>query len=290
MPQLTALQVGEVSLPGPLARWLWRKLSEQLQEEPEFVQFSGALKQIQFTPGKLAIAYQWRPDTLRALGSRMAGASHQALAAYHARLLSLQQQGIGLRGSIMDTLPALFELAQQRSAHADPVEENRALLLVLGAWASERGVRNLLPDISREPRPFALTLRGRRDLAQHFLVSAAIASGGDTLLSHAVGVFKEVSDSRGGSGFSFVDLAADRAGTRLGALAVSSAREAVYVHEFIGNSRSESDFMPAIHGLLENMSEAEFKARFTAVDSPAYRMVLDEIDQQLAACRLYQAK
>jgi hypothetical protein len=35
-----------------------------------------------------------------------------------------------------------------------------------------------------------------------------------------IGLFKEMTDARSGSGFSFNDMAANRAGTRLGALAV----------------------------------------------------------------------
>ena len=41
-------------------------------------------------------------------------------------------------------------------------------------------------------------------------------------LSDVIGLYKEIEDSRGGSGFSFNDIAADRAGTRFGEKAVAS--------------------------------------------------------------------
>ena len=46
---------------------------------------------------------------------------------------------------------------------------------------------------------------GRKDFAQHFLASAALAARGDSTLSNAVGLFKEISDTDRGSGFSFTD-------------------------------------------------------------------------------------
>ncbi len=71
-----------------------------------------------------------------------------------------------------------------------------------------------------------MLLHGRHDLPRHFMGSAAIAVSGGGALSQAIGLFKEIDDSRGGSGFSFVDLLADRVGTRFGSLAVASRASA----------------------------------------------------------------
>lgn len=51
-----------------------------------------------------------------------------------------------------------------------------------------------------------------------------LAAYAGTPLADVVGLFKEMEDSRGGSGLSFNDIAADRAGTRMGELAVSQQR------------------------------------------------------------------
>jgi hypothetical protein len=59
-------------------------------------------------------------------------------------------------------------------------------------------------------------LGGRVDFPQHFLVSAALVLEGSGTLSQAIGLYKEMLDSRGGSGFSFTDMAANLAGTRFG--------------------------------------------------------------------------
>lgn len=292
MPRVSRLEIGSVAVPPLVAGWLAKKAMEQLYSVEEYAQAFSAIDRVALYPGRLTVSYRWQPDTLHAVGTRLAGTDNARLAVYQDRLLALQQQGTGLHGSVMPVLQALFRLAQERSGEdtsaPDPVAENRALLLMLGAWASERGTRTLLPQARQEPRPFALTLQQRRDWAQHFLVSAAIAAGGDNTLSNAVGVFKEVSDSRGGSGFSFGDLTADRAGTRFGELATGSREDALRVQRFLRESVAEADLMPPAGDMPENMTEAEFKRRFGGVDAPGYRQTLAEIERRIGACRLYR--
>src|SRR5439155_12630756 len=74
-------------------------------------------------------------------------------------------------------------------------------------------------DAERKQRLAVLgapTMRGRRDLAQHFVVSCALVAVVGESLAEAAGLFKEQQDARpGGSGFSFVDLNADLAGVAL---------------------------------------------------------------------------
>ena len=128
----------------------------------------------------------------------------------------------------------------------------------------------------------------RQDFGQHFLVSAAIAASADVLLSNMVGVNKEVSDAQGGSGFSFTDIAADRAGTRFGELATASAESARRVQGLMSAGMRETDLIPLIRDLPEGMQASEFKRRYGSVDAPAYRTVMQEIERRIAACSLYQ--
>lgn len=288
-PRLAALRIGAVTVPPPVAGWLARQAIAQLDSVAVYVEAIDAIERVAVHPGRLTVVYRWRPDTLRAAGARLAGTDDARLGFYLDRLLALQQTGDAPRGSAVPTLRALFQAAQARSATGDPVAENRAALLILGAWASERGVRNLLPQAPREPRPFDLSLQQRRDWAQHFLVSAALAASGDTTLARAAGIFKEVSDSRGGgSGFSFGDLAADRAGTRFGELATASRENALRVQRFLTGSFSERDLMPDAGDLPENLPEPEFRRCFGGVDGPGYRRALAEIDRRVSVCPLYR--
>jgi hypothetical protein len=67
------------------------------------------------------------------------------------------------------------------------------------------------PSITRH-----IMLGGRQDLRLHFIVSLGIKVIADSGISFAAGEFKELLDAlSGGSGFSFADLAADRAGPTL---------------------------------------------------------------------------
>lgn len=75
--------------------------------------------------------------------------------------------------------------------------------------------RRFESDAQREKRLAVLgnpTMRGRRDLTRHFVVSAALAALVGSDAAEAVGVAKELADSGGRSGFSFVDLSADLSG------------------------------------------------------------------------------
>ena len=287
-PHIAALRIGSVPIPSTLASRLLEYLAERLSGTEEYALASAVIQNFEARNGVLKLSYRWQPEALRALGTRLAGSDTELLATYHERLLSLQKQGIAVQGSAIGVLQAMFRFAQQRSVHSDPVVENRAALLILGAWASERGTRTIVPQAKAEPRGFALSLQQRRDFAQHFLVSAGIAASGGTGLSDAIGVFKEVSDSRGGSGFSFTDIAADRAGTRFGQLATASPTDALRVQRFMQDHASESDIMPAARDLPEGLAEAEFRRRYTAVGSAEYAQVLEQIEHRLAACRLYR--
>jgi hypothetical protein len=89
-----------------------------------------------------------------------------------------------------------------------------------------------------------VTLARCDDFPKHFLISAVLAAEAGTPLADAVGPYKEVDDSRGGSGSSFNDIAADRAGTRFGEMAPQSLERARKFAPAIASGVKESDFMP----------------------------------------------
>ena len=181
-------------------------------------------------------------------------------------------------------LPPLFQLAVERSSGGDVQVENRALILTLTLHALGMNpdrffeVPQEMPVVPR----LRLTLLGRHDLAQHYLVSAALAISGGSVLAAAIGEFKELDDSRRGTGFSFPDLLADRAGIRLAELATGSRQQARRLQQQLGAAQQETDFMPRIGDLPEGIMELEFKHRYRDLDSEAYRLVQDEIDRRRA--------
>ena len=118
-----------------------------------------------------------------------------------------------------------FARARERSATSLPVLENRAALLALGILLGHSRLEQLVGQVMdernwRRGAPLArTTLRGRHDWTKHFFVSAALTVLSAQAPSDAIGLFKEELDAGRGSGFSFGDLMADRAGTTFALLA-----------------------------------------------------------------------
>jgi hypothetical protein len=96
-------------------------------------------------------------------------------------------------------------------------------------------------------------------------------------------LYKELQDARGGSGFSFPDLAADRAGTRFGERAVADASSAARLQELAGSGWRDDSLMPAWRDLPEGLQEDAFRRRFGGQDTDAYREVTTEIERRLDA-------
>jgi hypothetical protein len=291
LPELEEVHVGAIQLPGWAARWLGRELADRAVDDRRIGDILESMESLSVADGRLTLVYRWSPEAVRAVSARWVAsdADPVALAVYRDRILALTDGRRRAQGTLAAFLAPLFALAQERSVQADPVAEHRALLLLLGGWASGRGTAALLPGAPRDRTlpPFGLTLHGRRDLARHFLVSAALASEGDGTLADAVGLWKELSDSERRSGFSFVDLAADRAGARFGELAVASPESARRLQRLVGAGVGEGDLMPAAADLPENLGADEFARRYGGVGSPAFEAVRSEIERRVDASPLY---
>jgi hypothetical protein len=96
-----------------------------------------------------------------------------------------------------------------------------------------------------------------------------------------------MADTRGGgSGFSFNDIAADRAGTRFGQRAVQQA--AALAERLATGTLREQDLMPAFDDLPEFLSETAFRQQFGSVGSPAYAEMLERIDRRIAGLGVLQ--
>jgi hypothetical protein len=285
LPQIHRLRVGRLPVPGAVARPLLQALLAQQPYGAELLDASRMVRRVSFAPGRVIVAYVWDPEaTRRVLGSLATEDDASRWRAYQeglARTTETLPPGEPIAMSAL--LAPLAELAAARSRDGnDPAAENRALLLLLTLHANGRAPERLLPEARDWPvvHPLHIVLDGRGDVAQHFLVSAAIAIDGTSPLSRAVGVYKEMADARRGSGFSFNDLAADRAGTRLGELALA---QPVEVQRRLRALRDDRELMPRWDDLPEYLSEAEFRRRFGAVGAPAYEHLLAEIDRRVAA-------
>ncbi|WP_421868798.1 hypothetical protein [Motiliproteus sp.] len=218
------------------------------------------------------------------------------IAHYYDQLL---QRGQGLEPrkwvSLNYFLAPLMRNVQQQAPEGEQHLHARsailALSLYLGSYRFEQLTGPVLSEQQRQHPPHYRTLlRGRIDLRQHFVYSAAIQVLADAGSSYAIGEFKELLDSvAGGSGFSFADLAADRAGTLFAMRASRNSQQAAELLARFDKPLKESDLMIPINRLPEGLSEDQFRQRYGDINSEAYRRLTDQIDQRLLALRLYKA-
>ncbi len=133
-------------------------------------------------------------------------------------------------------------------------------------------------------------LRGRRDLAQHFCISAALAALSHETFSKLIGQMKEQADmEKGGSGFSFVDLLADEAGARFGKNATRDDPFAeAFQRRFLKSPVTEA-YMPPLNGLPEGISAEDLKTHYGGLNGPKYRRLQEEIRRRLDECSLLQS-
>jgi hypothetical protein len=141
-------------------------------------------------------------------------------------------------------------------------------------------VQRIEPDADRRRRLAVLghpTVGGREDLAQHFTFSAAIAAMAGTQSAESVGLAKELADSQGKSGFSFVDWCADLAGIALTKRVQSGKISlAALAHRF-----RTANHLPDVSGLEEGLSRTEFDRRFGSTSDPRFRQIDDDIRQRV---------
>jgi hypothetical protein len=192
-------------------------------------------------------------------------------------------------------LETAFALAQERSAQGSAMEENRAALLALGiVLGHPRLARAVGERLDAERSGIAwrvsqgTTLRGRSDWTRHFAVSAALTVVSAVAPSDAAGLLKEELDADGGSGFSFADLLADRAGSTLAEVATRDESSAAAIQARLREGFRVDDFFPPAGGLPEGVPDTELQARYGGVGGPLYRRHADEIERRVSACAAYR--
>lgn len=287
--RIEALKLGRVALPGPLVTLALDAGLRHSEFAPEFALLKRSVSRVRLAPDALRLTYTWQPEllaTARALA--LTPAEQESLAAAHERLVDVMNRiGEGRRrAELTDVLGPLLQDAGERAGPGGQAAAYRNALLVIAARLSGKNTALLVPAIQRQPRPLTLTLQGRVDLAQHFAISAALAAWAGEPLANTIGLDKEVDDARGGSGFSFADLTADRAGTRFGELAV---RQPARLAAALAGGLASEGIMPATDGLPEPMQADEFRRRFGHVGSPAYQQVADDIEQRIATLALFHS-
>lgn len=239
---------------------------------------------------RMELVYRWDPAIIEQARDLVMDEADQERAGIYVR--ALKQTLTQRPRALHELLQPIFRLAANRSVSGDPVAENRAAITALGFYALGSQAGELLRD-GEAVMPLVthwVRLRGREDLSRHFLVSAAIAAGSDSGLSDAVGVYKEWSDSQGGSGFSFIDLAADRAGTRFGERATRSPALARKIQDMLSERIDDSSLLPPVSDLPENLSDRSIMESFGGIGGKRYRRMTEIIERRLDSMPLYRVR
>lgn len=127
------------------------------------------------------------------------------------------------------------------------------------------------------------TMRDRRDLAQHFFVSAHLTATLGPRVALSLGLGKEMMDANGGSGFSFADLAADRAG-------IEFARHVLAGNislEDLSQSFAVTDYLPLVDDLAEGLQLTELRSQFGEISDEAFQEELKQIERRVLELPVY---
>lgn len=293
LPTVESLRIGDLPVPAWLCNWLLQAAMQRLERSEQFDAAADVIKRVSVTPGLLQVNFEWSAEAASQIRSALVPPEDQARwQAYQALLAQVTAQSPRNRPLTLDQLLGpLLQLAQRRAAGGSAAPEHRAMLVVVAFYVNGKGLAALVPSARGWPQPERrmVTLSGRTDFPRHFLISAALAATAGSPLADAVGLYKEVDDARHGSGFSFNDIAADRAGTRFGVLAVSTDGTAsARLQQLAARGPREADLIPDVRDLPEFMPEQEFLRRYGGIDAPAYRKMMADIEQRIGALPLYR--
>ena len=175
-------------------------------------------------------------------------------------------------------------------------DRNGAALIALAMLVTDERAGYLAGVESQQTRscridPPTVTLHSRADLPKHWALSAALAVTQGTQVARTVGEWKELADSLPAhsgfalgnpSGFSFVDLAADRAGFRA-ATAAMSPLTANATARRLAEATAGQLLPQSLLEESESITDGEFRRRFGGLDADRYRAAVLGIDRALAA-------
>lgn len=278
-------RIGAISVPPALVEFVFAKAVTALGFNREWLMAENAIQHISFNQAQAAVSvtYVWEPGILDR--ARAVALSPDDIARLREARLALAalvaHRAPGSRIKLSEVIKAMLP------ASGDQIKQGRATLLVLSSHLADKDLAALVPAARNWPgvRWVNITLAGRHDLAQHFVISAALAAWAGEPVADAIGLYKELEDARRGSGFSFIDLAADRAGTRFGETLLRNPKA---LQEKTKGELSDEQLLPAVGDLPEYLHEPEFKRRFTSHESPQFKAMTHEIERRLNTLPLYR--
>lgn len=286
LPTLTKFKTGKLLLPSKLAAWVIESAIRHTTLNSYLILATDSIKAVTIDADKITLVYypsQASLQTARDFLTHSNTANPDSDIYRHKLTEIIQHHDPKWRLSLAELLQPLFMLAQQRSTLETAIEENRKVIFTVNNYVNQSRT-NTAPITPYYP---AFVYK-RVDLAQHFIAAAAITASVNSQVAEVIGEEKEMQDAISGSGFSFVDLTADRAGMRFGEMATVSPQHALKLQARMAGVKSYMDFMPDPRFLPESMDEATFKKRYGIINSPVFKKISSQIDKLIAQTPLYQ--
>lgn len=297
-----SLRFGSISIPSGLTRWLLDRTVMALDLPAPEARLDRLVSSFRIEEkDKAVFSLQADPElfqSLKSLAPRFGTSSvdPQLVRFYYARLLDNDlRSGVGAK-SFATVVSTTFRTVVQRSDRGDPVAETRAALVALSLITLGENGRTLasmvLPyDAPCIPESSLFVLANRSDLPKHLIMSSALAIVFADRFSKAAGEWKELHDSvaEGGTGFSFVDLMADRAGLRLG-MATNGDRQLLREMQY-GLAYAGDERLLPVRGLQkyqEGLAVDAFKEQYAGLGDERYQQIVDDIDAELDRIPLYK--
>jgi hypothetical protein len=297
--EVSRLAVGRIELPTGLVKPLLRTVIDFYAGSGKGEPIVDSIRTVAFSDGRAVVSYRPPESLIEDLKTVAAKAARvgdpESVRVYFAEIWDTLETIPGPAPvSLARFIGPVFARAKERSVSGDPVAENRSALLALAIFFGDLRFdqfagQSLSDEVrQRHPRLHYFRLRGRDDWSRHFTVSIGLAVTGWKRLADVAGEVKEADDARGSSGFSFTDLAADRAGTRLAEEALASRAAATRIQEALAGTVAEDTIFPSVAGLPDSLSAAEFRRRFGNLDSDRYAEMVAEIDRRIDRLPLYR--
>lgn len=286
LPKITQAQLGSLELPTTLVEFVIARMVATYGYDKEWQLAAKAIQKIAFEPnaGTISVTYIWEPMILdRARAVAMQEDDVKRLHTAQTSLAALvAHRATGSRITLAEILEAIIPVTG-----GDTFKQGRAGLLVLASLMAGKDLAALVPAAKGWPRVrwVHVTLAGRHDLAQHFLISATLAAWAGEPVADAIGLYKELEDARHGSGFSFIDLAADRAGTRFGTILIKDPERLI---DTMKNNFGDDQLLPPVADLPEFLHQREFERQFENRESTAFQAMQVEIEHRLDTLSLYR--
>lgn len=299
LPELQQLRVGALPLPvGPQA-WnvalrlggmptAWQRLRTAAQTV-EHVSFTPQGLGVQLLPA-LTLAERLREQWLPGVDIQQLHRHHEALARELARQAAepgpSPQAPVPLNAVLGPALANANRLSPAAWGDAARAQAYRLAVLTVTLYAFQVQPGWFAPDQAWSNLPKRqVVLRGRHDHALHYLLSATLVMGADRSLADALGTYKELADAGDprGSGFSFDDIAADKAGAALGFRALHQPQR---LAQLLPLMVDDVFLMPAVDGLPTGLTAAQFEERFGSTDSPRFQAQMAEVERRIQALQL----